>query len=184
MTDTKPKFLQCAAIQGARRTAPAELERRKSLALELLRAGVSRKEVSARTKLEGAWVKRIAEEHGIARITARAKAYNRVPDDVRVERERKALALLRAGHPRGRVGDLCSLSSTDVRALAEANGIPKQRTGPRMQRQTDVTRMTHAQLDALERRVAEERAPSRWRPAVTVLRSEPAGGAYVDVERV
>lgn len=181
MTDPKPAFLQCAAIIGRKRTDPAELERRKAYALELLRAGTPRKAVSVQAKLEPAWVRAIAEEHSIPSL-ARAPAKNRLPDAVRADRERVALGLLHAGHTRAYAAERSGLTPVAVKRVADAHGIAKQPSGPRVKRTRDVTRMTHAELDALERSVAAQRTASvRWRTAVTVLRSEPAGGAYVEV---
>lgn len=159
---------------GRPRLTPEELDRRRAYALELLRAGVTRREVAIRAKLEGCWVKQIGDQNG---IPARHRNPSALTDEERARRRAFALKLMRAGVTRKQAQLRARLDSKTIRELADANGIPKgspgAKAGPRgaslpVALRRDVTRMTFAELDALEAQVAADRAAGRLPPVEDV----------------
>lgn len=158
-------------VRGKPRTPPEVLAAREALAVALLRAGTPRREIERRTKLYGAALASVRDRHGIAK---RRPARHTPPPEVRAERERLALELLRAGETRTAVIARTRLTASQVKALAEANGIAKLPSGrpPEAQNGIQITRLSYAELDALEAQVAADRAAGRLPPSVTV-RTQP-----------
>lgn len=142
------------AIRGRPRVPPDEVERRKTEALEMLRAGVARAQVAARTRLDPYAVAAIAKANGISR-----KRPGKPEAPERADRRAKALALLRAGMSRDAVRTAAQLHSSEVAAIAREYGIPRLPSGPRnADSRWNITRLTDAELDVLEASVAAKRA--------------------------
>jgi hypothetical protein len=109
-----------------------------------------------------------------------AGGQNRLAPEVVAQREAHALVLLREGLPRREVIARAKLPAAAIKRIAAEHGVPKLKPGnPIGNPLQHITRMTHEELDALEARVRAARLTRRKRPARTVLRSDPSGGAYV-----
>lgn len=145
-------------VRGRKRVLADEIERRKARALGMLRAGAARAEVARACKLYSYQVRAVAEAHGIPSKVGRPC---KRPKRDHTARDARIVALLRAGHTRADVAEACRATFQTVKRIAEAHGVPCQPRGMRQgthTRKDDVTRMTHAELDALEADVAARRA--------------------------
>lgn len=85
---------------------------------------------------------------------------SRVTPEVRAQREARVLALLRAGYRSDEAARLVGVSTTIVARIRAEHGVPKLPRGGSVagRPRYDVTRMSHAELDAHAERVAADRA--------------------------
>lgn len=156
---------------------------REAQALEMLRAGETRKRIQAATRIYNADLTAFARQHGFPGLTNGCS--NRLTDAERARREALALDMLHDGRPRTLVAERVRLSSSAIARLAEAHGIPQLPRGPRPRGPQEtpcdhITRMSFEELDALEARVAADRAAGRLpplEPEAPALDAAPSSGS-------
>lgn len=89
----------------------------------------------------------------------------------RAARDARIVELLRAGSSQHAVSRAAGVSPSQVRRVADAAGVPRPPRRilllGRPPGLSGVLAMTHAQLDALERRVSADRAAGRLPPVST-----------------
>lgn len=153
--------------RGKPRLAPDELARREAHAVALIVQGYRAREVMT---LSGLW------GHYLSALVKRKYA----PADRSAIKHRTsvkracALEMLRAGHTSYRIQTELGVSSGTIAALRREHNLPRNAPGrvtqPRVRTPEGkleiecITRMSHAELDALERRVAADRAAGRLPP--------------------
>ena len=130
--------------------------------------------IERQTKLYGAALASVRDRHGIPK---RWRTGREAPPEVVAQREALAIELMRAGRTVAEIQRRTRLATGRISQLRAEYGLPKPRVGrvpgapQRRDEGTDgITHMTHAELDALEARVAADRAAGRLPPVEPAVR--------------
>jgi hypothetical protein len=158
-----------ASRHGKARLPADEVARREAHACELIAQGYRAKDVE---RMSGLWggVAALRKRLGLRYAPARRPSPERAA--LSAEREAVVLALLRGGHTSAHIVSAAKVTAQTVARIRKAHGLPKLPPGGKAGQAPDVsrmiTRMSHAQLDALEADVAAKRAlgllPSTYVP--------------------
>lgn len=160
-----------ASLRGKPRLAPDELARREAHAVELIAQGYRAKDVERMSKLWGPYLTALVKRLGL-KYAPRGGRHDLASI---AERHAQALEMLRAGHTSNRIQVELGVASATIARLRREHNLPRNAPGrvtqPRVRTPEGkleiecITRMSHAELDALERRVAADRAAGRLPPA-------------------
>lgn len=161
------------SLRGKPRLAPDEVARREAHAVELIAQGYRSKDVERIARLWHPYLSMLVKRLGLKYAPQRR---GRRHDTAAVEaKHAQALAMLRAGHTSYRIQVELGVASATIARLRREHNLPRNAPGrvtqPRIRTPEGkleiecITRMSHAELDALERRVAADRAAGRLPPA-------------------
>jgi hypothetical protein len=138
------------------------MARREALAVTLIAQGMRKAEVAAQCKLFNGALQALVKRLGLTWAPQRrARA---LPDAELAARHAHALELLRAGHTSQHVQEHAQVGASAVARIRRAHGLPRCPPGAKagaIDVSRQITRMSHAELDALEARVAAERTFAR-----------------------